>query len=756
MKTFFLASALLLGFTAPALAAPTYDPATHPLIDMVRTEKATYKPGDSGNVVVVLRNTTGSAFSGTLATRIYLNSNGIDLPGTAVSLEAGAQTTINVPFTITNTGEKGYLVNAVLTASGGAIADAAAGAIDVQNTPINGKYPRQCWVSKATPGMNVSAQVTSLLNWRCNSIQAYDVYYRPELAPPPNLASWPALNNDTVSRTTIENLISSAHSANMAVGFFQATGEAYSNFTQQAVKPSLAWGSFRNRCGLTGSCTESDLDRSPQAPDNWTQFGWQADHLDFFNPCNPGWQNFLVGKSIRPMMQQFAFDFWQADTVGEPPQPTYDYRGNPLATQACLSGLTNQAASALRKPVILNMVSGFGQVVTASNTQQPYLYRETWNFDTPYVPGINSLLYDDFGIRRYSTRPVLTPAYINRTLASGCAAGTITSGCAVNANSSRIATAIFAIAGTSLMNHADEICVLTNVYVPGSHLPCSASTAQRLLDYKAFEVGYQHLLRDGAGNAPEAALLSGSGVVQSTVGAANAVYSVAKTKAGYQILHFLNQTGVTVNDWTDLDGNKQTPTALTNIAVKMYYVGNVVVPGTNRLWWATPDSENGAPRSLSYTAGTDVGGNFITFAVPALSVWDMIVLETSVVDVNGNISARQPIRGGWYTTASSGVSYGVGSAVVAPGSGLWAAYRGVDFTSTSPTSVTVTYRSLAPTAVSYMLDGPTGAPIAACNLPSSGGATVTYTCPVTNATGLRTLAVRFNNQAITLFSTQFN
>ena len=40
------------------------------------------------------------------------------------------------------------------------------------------------------------------------------------------------------------------------------------------------------------------MDRWPQAPGNWSRFGWQADHLDLFDLCSTGWQTDLLTRSI--------------------------------------------------------------------------------------------------------------------------------------------------------------------------------------------------------------------------------------------------------------------------------------------------------------------------------------------------------------------------------------------------------------------------------------------------------------------------
>jgi len=750
----YLIALVALCFAAPAIAEPALDAATHPYIKLVNTAKAVYRTGEPGSVVITLRNPGGSSFSGSVITTVYLNTAIVGQTTTSVTVAAGATPFISVPFTITNAGDRGYRVDVTVRNGANAIVDGAQGSIDVQASTFAATFPRQCWLSHYPSGLDATYMADSAVGWKCNTWQFYDAYYRPELAPPANLAQWPALNNDPVVRATVQNLISAAKARSMPALFFQATGEAYSNFQQQAVKPKLEWGSFDTPCGLTNSCTEANLNQSPEAPSPWTSFGWQADHLDFFDPCNAAWQQFLIDKSIRPMIGQFGFDGWQADTVGAPSTNfglTYDYKGKLIDTKACLGDFTTGANARLGKPTILNNVSGWGFVDTALAGAQPYVYRETWNFDTQFYPGLNGIVNGPFSLRRYATRALVQPAYLQRNLSSRCSSGTQTTGCTVNGNSALLATAMFAISGSTLMNHQDDKCIMTDVYVPGYALPCSAAVQGQILAYKNFEVGYQHMLRAGVTDGTEPCNIT-SGATGGTNGAAGQVFVLGKNKAGHQICHLLNLTGVSSNDWTDLEGTKETPTARTNVGMKMYYYGNTVVAGTNKLWWASPDVANGAAQALTYTAGSDGGGNFVTFTLPSLSYWDMIVLETSATGTNLAVDARQPIRGNWYTEASAGVSP-ASAYVSAACCKRYARYSGVQFGGSATTSVNVIYTAAKASAVTLRLDGRDGAIIGNCALPV--GTSATATCAVSATTGLHDVFVEFN-QPINLFGFYFS
>ena len=636
-----VALALLPGLRAdPSHAAtmPNFDPARHPHIQLITTDKAVYSPGETGEVRITLRNPRASTLDASVITTIYLNATTVHEATSKASIRTSGSTSLEVPFTAPSKGERGYLIVVTIKDARGALLDTASGALDVQTTRLHARFPRQCWISHWDGKVDAPSLIASQIAWYCNTVQSYASYYRPELAPPAALAEWRSLSNLIVRRDAIEAVIAAAHEAAMPVGFFQATGEAYSNWPSQSVKPSLAWGSFRNRCGLAGKCTPDDMDQSPKRPDNWTKYGWQADHLDFFNPCSKGWQNFLLTRSIKPMMDQFDFDFWQADTVGAPVQPTFDAQGHPLDTVRCLADFTTGAEARLGRPAVLNTVSGWGLDDSAGKGRQPYLYRETWDFDTPHYPGLNGLVAGTVKTMRESPakgpiRAIVQPAYINRTLAENCSTKARTSGCTVNPPAALLATAMFGIAGSTWMNHADQGCIMTNVFAEGYHLPCSPALVDALLSYKAFEVGYQNLLRDGTHDSAQPCTIT-SGAKGGAVGAAGEVYLLGKEKPGVQVCHLLNLTGVSSNAWTDLDGDKEAPRRVGPLAMKLYYTAPPVQTGRNALWWASPDFAAGAAQRLSYTTGVDGGGRYVAFVLPALRYWDVIVLETTSSDAS--------------------------------------------------------------------------------------------------------------------------
>jgi len=85
-----------------------------------------------------------------------------------------------------------------------------------------------------------------------------------------------------------------------------------------------------------------------------------------------------------------------------------------------------------------------------------------------------------------------------------------------------------------------------------------------------------------------------------------------------QVLHLVNFSGATSMKWRDNRGTQPEPTELKNLNLALD-AGKTV----SQIWIASPDRNAGIPETLDFveTAGK------VTFTVPGLKYWDMIVVE---------------------------------------------------------------------------------------------------------------------------------
>jgi hypothetical protein len=123
-----------------------------------------------------------------------------------------------------------------------------------------------------------------------------------------------------------------------------------------------------------------------------------------------------------------------------------------------------------------------------------------------------------------------------------------------------------------------------------------------------------------------------TGQPTSTDGAADTVWTNVMRNDGMDVIHLINLRG-NDGDWRNPAAD---PPVLTNLPVK-YYLGDTPAPSTVRV--ASPDRDGGRSTELPVTAGTDAGGDYVTFTVPELTNWDFVYLGESTVG-NGNVVTK--------------------------------------------------------------------------------------------------------------------
>src|SRR5207249_3670540 len=111
-------------------------------------------------------------------------------------------------------------------------------------------------------------------------------------------------------------------------------------------------------------------------------------------------------------------------------------------------------------------------------------------------------------------------------------------------------------------------------------------------------------------------------------GSSGSIWTVSKVwRDEYDTLSLMNLYGVD-DQWRNTSSN---PTPQSNIQIK-YYVDKKA----NRVLLATPDDALGRPVELPFTDGKDDTGYFVTFTVPSLKFWDLVIIDkTSQIKIDG-------------------------------------------------------------------------------------------------------------------------
>jgi len=84
------------------------------------------------------------------------------------------------------------------------------------------------------------------------------------------------------------------------------------------------------------------------------------------------------------------------------------------------------------------------------------------------------------------------------------------------------------------------------------------------------------------------------------------------------IIHLLSYRNAKHLDWCDTEGNQAPQTLLTDIPVSM-----TIPAAPTRVWVASPDYQQGVAQEVEYS----YEGGILSFSIPALQYWTMIVLE---------------------------------------------------------------------------------------------------------------------------------
>ena len=92
----------------------------------------------------------------------------------------------------------------------------------------------------------------------------------------------------------------------------------------------------------------------------------------------------------------------------------------------------------------------------------------------------------------------------------------------------------------------------------------------------------------------------------------------SKTVGNRQVMHLLNFTDVNSLDWRDTHATQPKPALIENATLDFTATGTV-----KKMWVASPDFNNGVATPLLFTQT----GNKVSFTLPSLQYWDMLVAE---------------------------------------------------------------------------------------------------------------------------------
>ncbi len=193
----------------------------------------------------------------------------------------------------------------------------------------------------------------------------------------------------------------------------------------------------------------------------------------------------------------------------------------------------------------------------------------------------------------------------------------------LDTNSVELEDAAIAVAGASHIEMAQGDSMLSAPYFPDHNKQMTNALRAWEKNYYDFITAYENLLYGPDVHSVDSGsqFLSIAGQATSGDAAANTIWTDLKKTSSDDVIQLVNLLG---NDNTWRDAGKVTPPTQSNLAVK-YYIGPDETPTAVHV--ASPDRNNDATTSLSYSIGTDSSGRYISFTVPTLNAWDMIYID---------------------------------------------------------------------------------------------------------------------------------
>lgn len=555
-------------------------PVTSDLSVDLSTDKACYKPGETVTF-------TSDALPAGAKIRYRTLNNVI-----AEQAAAGNSWTWTAPaadFT-------GYLADVYRTREDGTEVILGTIAIDVSSDWT--RFPRYGFVATfdASKTESTIQQEMSFLN-RChiNGVQFQDWH---------NKHHWPlggtrqhseAVYKDIANRDiytqAVKDYIRTQHAYGMKAMFYNLCFGALDDAANDGVKEE--WYLFKG----TGH-TDKD---AHILPDSWKS------NIYLLDPGNAEWQAYIARRND-DVYANLDFDGYQIDQLGNRGD-RYDYQGNKVNLPRTYTSFIE--AMKQRHPdkrLVMNAVSSYGASQIAGTGKVDFLYNEVWGDEADFTDLYTILKANhQYGNRNLKT---VFAAYMNYEKSSGT----------FNTPGILLTDAVmFALGGSHLELGGDHM--LCSEYFPNTRLQMSDALKTAIVRYYDFMTAYQNLLRDG-GEEENATLTctdaSKNLKLNTWPPQKSAVTTFARRVNGKQVVHLLNFLSANSLSWRDLDGTMPEPRLVTGVPLRLNVAGKV-----NKVWVATPDAHAGASQELAF----EQKDGAITFTLPSLKYWTMIVIE---------------------------------------------------------------------------------------------------------------------------------
>jgi dextranase len=558
-----------------AITQPTELPIVNlPQITDLNLDKAWYRPGETVHLTGKIFSQVGQPVQAQIIAQVTYITMTLATIEQSIVLQGGSQT-FEFSWVPPKEAPRGYGLDLTLKTPTGETWASASTAFDVLERWT--QAPRYGFLSDFPPNRSDIPETMAQINrFHLNALQFYDWMYRHEQLLT-NQEPYQDPMGRTLSRTTVDKLISAAHQYNIAAMPYTAVYAASVDFYQQ--HPDWAIYGVDGKPLLFGENFLVYMDPRPNSP--WTQ------HL-------------LA--QFDQVLEQTAFDGIHLDQYRDP-KVGYDQQGQSYNLDTVLAefiNLTHQHVMAHRTDgaVVFNAVTNW-PIETVAPSDEDIVYIEVWS---PYT-WFNELHHLIVQAQNLGNgKAVVLAAYISPSLEHNV----------------RLVDAIIFASGGGHIELGEQDGMLADPYFP-RYERLSSDLADVMRRYYDFAVRYEDVIGPSSQDATEdySNRIEVQGVSTNPGQVKDTIMPLVRETPGYTAISLVNLLDLTSPEWKVPEPDP--PTALGPTMVRISGVQRTI----RQVWVASPDGNDLSPQNLEFGQI----GDQISLQLPGLEYWSMVLIE---------------------------------------------------------------------------------------------------------------------------------
>jgi dextranase len=441
--------------------------------------------------------------------------------------------------------------------------------------------PRYGFLTDFSPERSDAEETISVLSrYHINGLQFYDWMFRHDQFITEKEPYRDPLNR-LLSRTTVEVLIQAAHQHNIAAMPYTAIYAASVPFYET----HQDWALY-------------------QASGDPFRLG--EDFLIYMDPRpDSPWVEHLLSQ-FDLVLSVLDFDGIHLDQYGDP-KAAQDARGNSFALDEPIASTIDATKELVRShrsdgAVVFNAVNNW-PIEAVAPSEQDFIYIEVWR---PHIwfQDLHKLIVNAQEVS--GGKAVVLAAYIDPSLE----------------HNARLMDAVIFASGGGHIEIGENNGMLADPYFP-KYEAMSSDLAAVMRTYYDFMVRYQDVI--GPRTSDVSKEVQGSIEIEGSTTDhrlhKDVVWPIARRGDGFLAISLINLQGITSPEWAK--AIDEPPKSLGPTRAWIWGLDR----GVSRLWLADPDSGDPRPKDLCFELYEDDEGYGVSFPIPSLTYWGLVVIE---------------------------------------------------------------------------------------------------------------------------------